>query len=935
MRAAHYIALSALWWVPFSSLGAPVGFGELVESTQRTTRFTLNDDRTIELNASISPLAVSLSQEALNAFNTFLVDNYVSTEYVGHIRKQLSDGVENSLHCFGPSDSCQIQGEGQQDVQYVIDVSAEHAHVRVLVPPSMMAKQKATRRFIRGEQENNALIMHHRLSVGDGSDTQGYAFYQNQATMGLGGGFLASEVNATTNDDNEWGHLYVDRFSYNHLSEDRRVQLGFVSENINRIWNATTLLDTDEKVRALTVDYGSTSELEFKSQRNAPRFYFSVSAPGRLRITREDGTPVLERNATAGQNYVSYDDLPKGIHTLTFTVMAGQRQLYKETHKIYNNDRDKLRTGEWQYFVSLGKFYEQNQVHNDDIADIIDYYQYEAFLESRVINRFHDDWLVGVGALNTTQDFFTKASLGYEPTQDLRADVLFGAFGDRSEVYQASFRFHRLSIAWDKFVDANDDPLDMALSNYLFGFGSTESWSANYSSRLGPGTMYANYTDNRTEGTYSVYLLDDDEYYSYRSLSVGYNFRWLMNSSVDLNVTYLESQSIDNIEDDELEFNVNISVPIGVDTAVGYNASIEEGYQRHRAFANTYHQVNDNLSVNAEVAYSYDHYDHSGYSQTQEMGEVSLGANYADDALIGSAFMYADIDDTFVANGDLSGTTIFSENGVYTTAEEGESYLVIRNRGEVGNVSVESQTQDSFLSVVKPRGNGDLKGLITVDRDNTIKAIDPYQEYEVQLDEDASDYHNVGESVAKGTSYPGTLVTMDVDMREIKSYISVFNDIEGNPISAVQCVGAGCVDVEELSEGVFKFRVNAGMPFELRTSSQRCLIPTPSEFDTNNLGANFCMPVFSEDLDGTRIAKGSNGKFYYYVGEFNDQDVLRRYQAQLEDQPLSFINKEVGKRTFLFIESEAPLEIASAQILKELGSYALEESLDRPSFAAQ
>ena len=223
---------------------------------------------------------------------------------------------------------------------------------------------------------------------------------------------------------------------------------------------------------------------------------------------------------------------------------------------------------------------------------------------------------------------------------------------------------------------------------------------------------------------------------------------------------------------------------------------------------------------------------------------------------------------------------------------------------------------------------------MVVDENELVFPLDNYKEYLVRLDESASDYHNLGESESKASSYRGTIINLDIDMREVKSYISIFNDIEGNPISSMTCKGRGCVGVEELAEGVFKFRISAGLPFQLQANAQRCLIPSPETFSSQNLGKNFCMPTFEEE-GNLRIARGEGGEYYYYVGEFNDESLIENYEESIEGQSLTFIKQQVGERIFLFVESVELLAMNQQESIESLSQYALEETLERPMFVSR
>ncbi|MCW8336388.1 OmpA family protein, partial [Vibrio paucivorans] len=157
----------------------------------------------------------------------------------------------------------------------------------------------------------------------------------------------------------------ADELAGYHVDSGRRYKIGYTSQNNPRIWNSTSLLDTHADISVVEAAFGSSNELIFESDAQSPRIYFYIPQSGRLRITRPDGTPVLERNVSAGQNFVTHDELPVGISTLHFEVSAGQQVLYQEVHKIYNNSDQTLDVGDWDYHFAAGIIYGQEVVFNE------------------------------------------------------------------------------------------------------------------------------------------------------------------------------------------------------------------------------------------------------------------------------------------------------------------------------------------------------------------------------------------------------------------------------------------------------------------------------------------------------------------------------------------------------------------------------------------
>ncbi|PSW16844.1 hypothetical protein C9I98_20020 [Photobacterium sanctipauli] len=908
----------------------PDGFEDLFAEEEVRARVSLNDQISITVPATMGMGSATIMEQSKAELVQFLERNYVSRKHSGSIVAELITGVSDSIHCPGRRATCQVADSGRGEVQYV--VVNEQNTLRILVPDSAMVSVQNNKRYINQSPGRNALVMHNRLSINGGSEGNPQAYYQNEAVLGMFGGYLQADLNATTDENNSEGdYVYLDELAGHYLNENHRLKLGFTSENVPRIWNGTAFLDTREDLSVLEAAAGTTRELEFVNDEQRPRIYFSVGQAGRLFVRREDGTPVLERNVTAGQHFVSYNDLPSGISTLTFEVRAGERVLYEEVHKVYNTPSTRMTAGDWDYFVAAGKLYDQEVVHNELLARNVDDYQHDAFSEFRVATQLNDDFKLGLGVFNTSQDYFAKAALAYQPTNDISVEALYGQFGDESYYLQSTFRLFGLNLNASRFADRTDTPEEMTFSNYLFGYGSNRELSANYVVPIGQGRAYFNYSYLESELLTSVLIDNDEELLTeYESVTAGYTFSAWRRSTVDVSAMYTNDKDDIGIEHDELTFRLSVSIPLSRSAYASYSVSADDDQHLHRIAAGNSYTLSPDASVNMEVGASYDNLE----DLEDDFGfDASVSGNYDNDYLTSSAFVYGD-EDNFNVSANLNSTTVVTSNGVYQTRDKADAYLVVENTSAATAVSIDEGQRD-FLTVANLKGNGQHAGRILLDSDEVIHPLERYREYQVTLDEAASDYHNLGDSNASASSYPGTLIRLDVDMREIKSYISTFDDIEGNPVNTVECRGQGCVDVEVLAEGVFKFRVSAGMPFELRTSAQCCLIPSPETFSTQNLGRNFCMPVFDEERDGLRLSRSESGAYYYYVGEFIDETLIKAYEQRLEGEPMTFIRRTVGGRTFLFIEAPERLVNTQREVIVALGQYALEETLDTPTFVTR
>jgi hypothetical protein len=159
-------------------------------------------------------------------------------------------------------------------------------------------------------------------------------------------------------------------------------------------------------------------------------------------------------------------------------------------------------------------------------------------------------------------------------------------------------------------------------------------------------------------------------------------------------------------------------------------------------------------------------------------------------------------------------------------------------------------------------------------------------------------------------------------LSELKSFISTFSDINGNPIDGVECIGGGCVSTDKLVEGVYQFKVKDKQPYKIISKANQCVIPELSSVNNLNLGNNFCMPSFEENSEGYQIAL-VDGVYYYYLGQYKDSNIVLNYQNKLNNSGVEIINKKLGGYLYIFAKSPEQLTTANKLYVDELINYAV------------
>ena len=906
----------------------PAEFKGLVQPEHTEIRVMINDSDSVLLMAELGYDSVKVHQNERGALQRFLSKQYLKSHAIQHVLADLIDGVSTSELCKGMREDCVISGV--QQYQYV--VIKDKATVRVIVPASEMAVQKENRQYIDSTVGENALLMDHQLSANMGSESDVNAFYKNKSTLGAFGGYFVSDLNVSNHSASDNNDLYFDQLNYNYAKEGTRFRFGYTSSSVDYYWNSSAILDAHTQIDAVSFDLGSTSDLVFKNRDSDQRLYFSIPSSGRLIVTRQNGDPVLEKNVNAGQNYISYSALPKGIHVLNVKVVSGESIIYNEVRKIYNATKYALSSGNLDYQLSAGSMYKQDVDKPAAVQHDIEEYQYNGFVQASITNRITDPVLTGVDVLNTAEDYYARAAIQIDIDRNLVINALAGTFSDDSSYLQSELTLGKASFTWSKFTDETS-PLIYNLSNYLYGFGSFQELTANYSHQLGSGNFYASYSNYKSERGGTYYELGDKEVFDdYKSVMTGYTFSSLWHSTIDINTTYSEStDALSGEMNDEWMFGVSVSLPLGTHSSTNYAASnSSNGHQYHRATINHQFETDDNVSLSGEAGIRYSD---SEAIPSETIGEATLSAGYHDQHLSGSSYGYLDTEGDYSVFVAFAASTIVTNDNTYMTDRTADSYLIIENL-QADQKRHSLTNENEFVSVARIKSNDDPAGQVLIDEDTVIYPFRPYREYKVAIDETASDYHNTGESFAESSSYPGTILKLDVDLHSVKSYLSVFTDIEGNAVDDVKCKGTGCLDVEELSQGVFKFKISQGLPYQLFSHGQRCVIPHFDEYESYNLGTNFCMPQFSLK-DGQQIAKGRNNTLYYYVGEFSQSSVVEHYEQQLANQDLVFVKKQIGDHTFVFIGAQKQLTSNQIQFIDEFSAYALEESDHVPYASVQ
>ncbi|MFA0108026.1 CS1-pili formation C-terminal domain-containing protein, partial [Vibrio splendidus] len=250
-------------------------------------------------------------------------------------------------------------------------------------------------------------------------------------------------------------------------------------------------------------------------------------------------------------------------------------------------------------------------------------------------------------------------------------------------------------------------------------------------------------------------------------------------------------------------------------------------------------------------------------------------------------------------NAGLSSTQIVTTDGVYITDKAATSYTLV----DIHQSQNTEQTFDEkgYFSL-KKEGRNNSKFIVY--NDETIVPLEDYSQYRAKFDSESVDLYNSGDSNVTVFTHPGTVASIEPRVSRVVSFVSAFNDISEQPITEVECHGEGCIEVNEMADGVYRVTVLEGMNFELSAKESQCLLPY--EFTSTNqmnFGQNYCLPIAQEkQID---LIDADERLQAMYLGAYESSIELNKALKKLESHGYRIIQKEVGSFKAIYIAHES------------------------------
>ncbi|WP_394141849.1 CS1-pili formation C-terminal domain-containing protein [Vibrio chagasii] len=910
------IFFSAIIYSSKSFANIPEGFEDLF--TEKLIRIQLvlsaDSNKSFYSEAFVSgdEVRIPIAQKQLVA-QTLANELGIDKDVSGAMATTLINGVESSLDCKGYRSECGLVPD-LYDFVYVPDNQSLILHVNSQFLTEIIEDHDLG--FVKEDIDQNAVIMSHGLNLsGSYSDNADYTStyaYQHENYAGFGKyGYLHndlnfSDVNGFSSDDS----------SYNYVSGNTRFSVGYKYQE--RPWNSTQFLENSIKTSGYMLSIGSTRELVKKSSATSRRVYLNVSRAGRLEINDDRGRVLLSRNVNAGQEYFDYNELPLGTYTATIRIFDGSEEFFKEDRLVVNTDSSSIKTGELDYHISAG--YLSRDLTNTGLEDDFDQnsinfaydnYKSPMFTNGKLSYQVTDVFSLGAGSFITGEDNYNYIGGNLSLGDVSRISAVTGLFDDGSSFYNFDVGLYNLSVSYTKFDSEDDDIFgDVSLSRLLFSNSSYMSLSLNYNKYL-----------TRNVSSYISGILTKNKY---QDFSNGYNNEsqsWSARTGVQISSLPLDSKvnlelSASESSDINYGFMASITIPIEQKSTYTHStqAQIDDAGDvtlAHRDTVSSSLINRDNLNVSSSAGLYY-----QDSIEDTNSADLSLSANYKNKYIDSNSYAYVNSNSSTSVSAYIGTSNILTSQGIDFTSEKSSTYFISNN--DTGKLTSDGK----FLAVVNSELNGKQSNAYVSGDALAVYPLKEFYEYEFKLDTEASDFYNNGESYTSATSYPGTVIRLDTSLSELKSFISTFSDINGNPVDEVECIGGGCVSTDKLVEGVYQFKVKDKQPYKIVSKSNQCVMPELSSVNNLNLGNNFCMPSFEENSEGYQIVQ-VEGFYYYYLGQYKDNSIVLNYQSKLNNSGVEIINKKLGEYLYIFAKSQEQLTTANKLYVDELTTYAV------------
>ncbi|WP_425669755.1 TcfC E-set like domain-containing protein [Vibrio owensii] len=839
----------------------------------------------------------SKDEEIQSSVRQYLKRESLKSAEIDKILASLTVGVEANPGCDKALDQC-VPADVVGAAEYVFDF--DNKVLKIFVSSDMLEKQVSTKKYHGNRNDNQAVILSTDVSGFLGESSNSSVTVSNDLIAGLTYGHITAETQYSTSDS----EFDVYEANY-HLERDNVKGVVGYQQYRNPTLNSADFLGNGMDLSGYSLTVGSSDNLVVGKNSALRTLNFFSTTSGRLEIKQNERV-LVSRNIEAGQQSVGYDELPTGIYNVTITVTQGDNVSVSEVRQVVNTSRFDLAVKDWDYQVQAG--YLDTEVSKYDFGLDISGYPIKSpevedssryFGRASSTYRIQENLMVGAGVTANNDDTHLQAALKLALSDWAEGEVTLSQFASGGNAQYAS-----LTVA-PFFVSYNTNDFDVkesSLAHLLYGEQATTEWNLGVSGELFGGSAYLNYLS--IEGT------DDFNRFHSENLSASWS-KMAFGGVLSLNANY----ALNDDYGDQWTTNLMWTVHFNDNTYGSFTGSVNgDGYSETRS-ALTYSEQLENGSISSTAGVTL--------GENGVESELSVSANGESSYARYGGYGYLTDSGSYSISGNLSTTQVFTEHGVMSTPDKGESYISIAPEWK----GKRDKDADSHISYYMSSDNGYKRKSDFSGKESELIRLTKYTETELDLDGDMANIE-IEKGSMEGFSLPGSVFVLDSTLIALQSQMFVVSDINDQPLDQLRCFGPGCKTVERLSDdGVFRVNYRDQTPFALVSDKKMCV------FDIDAVGSHYvhayCLPGLENPY---AMESGENG---IEKGETEDLMLIGRYEFNAESakliERLGDVNLnskviQVGKASYIYISAYTDFTTEQQMLLDGLKVYAMHDN---------
>ncbi len=895
MKKSTLAIIFASLYYPFagSSSTYPIEFADFFEERLEQIEVVIAGEarsQSIDGLVTYESFRLNNNEDNVAVFVAYLKKLRLTDAAIDKVVEQLVVGVKSNPGCGGMLSLCIPQNQ-PDTAEFVFDFDAQQ--LKVFVDASMLEHRPDSAEYHSSARVSNALVNWSDLyfyADGEGNDTLNWS---NKSTIGLPLGFLSVDTQYQHNE----GELELYQAVYDVEVGEHRAVVGYQGRQAVT-FNSTDFLNYGANYAGLGFSLGSSQNLLKGQSQAQKRIYFFAPQSAQLEVYQGERL-LLNRVVSQGQQSIGYDELPSGVYNLTLVLKQGEQEILREQRQIVNTTQFLLPVNSWDYRIDVGVLNDLTVSDNPYLDNISS--DERGYGRISLAYRPSETLSLASGITSNIDDAFFQTGGYWVHGSGLSAQYNIGVFASGSQSHYGQASFGPLSSSY-RYVDSDENA--SPLTRLLYGDTGSTDWSVGVSGQMLGGTGYANYFN---------YQADDFQ-------SDNISLSWSRNAFGGLfsfNTTY----SMSDEQDDS--WNVMLAWSISLDD----NFSVRTGF------------YNDQMgqSYNQSTA-TYQHSGDFGYASStlgikrgrESNAEWSANVNGRSDAVGYSAYSYVNSEGQRSLSGSLSGTQILSSQGGAMTYENGRAFVSIEPN-LVEQVVSDDAPIDVTYNALKD-GKYWYKDSATVEQKKLIK-LSEYSDITFELDADA-DNMDIEDGEFHQFVMPGSYHQVKSKVIPLKSQVFLLDDMFGEPISSVRCLGDGCKSVDTLSDdGVVRVNYRADEPFKL-VSAKRLCVYNPGLIGALHIQA-YCLPGL-DDLDNNivwedrldLISQSEAERALLYIGKYESTTEASRILLRLKEVGLLTKAVEIDNSMYVYVRYLEQYTTAQRVLLDSLDTYVVIDSIN-------